>query len=187
MELVNRNKKIFLISGKARHGKDTTAEIIGQLVNEKGLKSINLSFGSYIKEYTKKISNWDGNEETKESVRGLLQQLGTEIIRAKIDNYFFINRIIQDIMVYSYYFDIITISDIRLLEEIEKLTERFDNSVTIHVFRPNLETNLTATEQKHRTETSLDNFHDYDYELINDGTIEDLKEKIAVIVDKELM
>ena len=42
-------------------------------------KMISLQYGSYIKEYAKKISNWDGNEETKP--RELLQQLGTNIIR----------------------------------------------------------------------------------------------------------
>lgn len=53
----------------------------------------------YIKEYAKRISDWDGNDETKP--RTLLQVLGTDIIRNTIDDKFFINRTIEDIKVYS--------------------------------------------------------------------------------------
>ena len=57
--------KIYVISGKARHGKDTVALDIKEVYEKKGLKVINLAYGSYIKEYAKRISNWDGSEETK--------------------------------------------------------------------------------------------------------------------------
>ena len=74
--------KIFVICGKARHGKDTTALAIKKAYGDK--KVINLSYGSYIKEFAKNISDWDGQEETKPRV--LLQHLGTEVIRNNIDN-----------------------------------------------------------------------------------------------------
>ena len=79
--------KIYVISGKARHGKDTVALDIKEIYEDKGLKVINLAYGSYIKEYAKKISNWNGSEESKP--RELLQELGTDVIRKKIDNDFF--------------------------------------------------------------------------------------------------
>ena len=47
----NKLKKIFIVSGKARHGKDTTCSFIKELCEEKGLKVINLAYGNYIKEY----------------------------------------------------------------------------------------------------------------------------------------
>ena len=73
--------KIFVISGKARHGKDTVALDIKEIYEKKGLRVINLAYGSYIKEYAKKISDWDGKEESKP--RELLQELGTDVIRKK--------------------------------------------------------------------------------------------------------
>ena len=91
----NRKPKIYIVCGKARHGKDTVSEIIRNYYTEKGLKVLNLQYSSYIKEYAKKISNWDGSEETKP--RELLQHLGTEVIRKNIDNLFFVNRICEDI------------------------------------------------------------------------------------------
>ena len=44
----NKLKKIFIVSGKARHGKDTTCSFIKELCEEKGLKVMNLAYGNYI-------------------------------------------------------------------------------------------------------------------------------------------
>ena len=56
---------------------------------------VNLQFSSYIKMYAKEITGWNGSEDNKP--RSLLQELGTDIIRKKISEDFFINRIIDDI------------------------------------------------------------------------------------------
>jgi len=174
----NKNPKIIIISGKARAGKDTTAGFLKEIYNE---KMIILQYGSYIKEYAKKISSWDGNEETKP--RELLQQLGTNIIRKEIDEKFFIKKMIDDIKVYSFFFDVIVISDARFIEEIEDIKNTFDNIVTIRIVRPNFDNGLTEKEKKHPTEVGLDNYNSYDYKIINDGTLEDLKLKIERLVE----
>ena len=174
--------KIYVISGKARHGKDTVALDIKEIYENKGLKVINLAYGSYIKEYAKKISNWDGAEETKP--RELLQELGTDIIRKKIDNDFFVRRICEDIKVYSYYFDIITISDARFPNEMEWPKKYFDDVINIRVIRDGYDSVLSEKEQKHLTETALDEYNSYDYVIHNDGTLDDLKDKVLEVVRK---
>ena len=173
---------IYVISGKARHGKDTVAIDIKEIYEKKGLKVINLAYGSYIKEYAKKISNWDGNEETKP--RELLQELGTDIIRKQIDHDFFVRRLCEDILVYSYYFDIITISDARFPNELEWPKKKFDNVISIKVIRDNYDSVLSEKEQKHLTEVALDEYNSYDYVIHNDGTLDDLKEKVSDVVRK---
>ena len=174
--------RIYVISGKARHGKDTTALDIKEIYEEKGLKVINLAYGSYVKEYAKRISNWDGNEETKP--RELLQELGTDIIRKQIDNDFFVRRICEDIRVYSYYFDIITISDARFPNEMEWPKKNFDNVINIRVIRDGYDSVLSEKEQKHLTEVALDEYNNYDYVIHNDGTLDDLKVKVLDVVRK---
>ena len=174
--------KIYVISGKARHGKDTVAMDVKEIYEGKGLKVINLSYGSYIKEYAKKISNWDGTEETKP--RELLQELGTDVIRKKIDNDFFVRRICEDIKVYSYYFDIITISDARFPNELEWPKKNFDNVINIRVIRDGYDSVLSEKEQKHLTEVALDEYNNYDYVIHNDGTLEDLRIKVSDVVRK---
>ncbi len=175
--------KIYVISGKARHGKDTIALDLKEIYEAKGLKVINLAYGSYIKEYAKKISNWDGLEETKP--RELLQELGTEVIRKKIDKDFFVRRICEDIKVYSYYFDIITISDARFPNELEWPNKMFDNVINIRVIRNGYDSILSEKEQKHLTEVALDEYNNYDYVIYNDGTLEDLKKKVSEVVRSE--
>lgn len=180
MKIEKRKPLIFIIAGKANSGKDTTADIIRSLALLKNLKSINLQFSSYIKMYAKVISGWDGEELSKP--RSLLQELGTEVIRNNIDNDFFIKRIIGDIEVYSYYTDVITISDARMPEELDLIAKAFDNVYKIKIKRPNFNNHLTSTEKVHRTETALDNYNDFDYIIDNDESIEILSEKINNIV-----
>lgn len=184
MELKLRKPKIFIVSGKANSGKDTTCELINNYVKLKELNSINLQFSSYIKMYAKVISGWNGSEDTKP--RALLQELGTEIIRNKIDNKFFIKRIIDDIKVYSYYCDVITISDARMPEEIDEIYNYFDNVYRINIRRDNYNNNLLDNEKKHLTETALDGYNNYDYIINNDSSIEALNDKIKNIIDEVL-
>jgi len=162
MEFIKRNSKIFIISGKARSGKTETAKIIENYYKEK--KCITISFAYYLKDYVKRITNWDGSEETKP--RELLQQLGIELIKNKIDNKLLINRILEDIEVFSYFYDIIIISDARLVDEIESIKNKYKNSISIRIIR-NEENNLTENEKKHITETDLDYYKNFDYVITN--------------------
>lgn len=176
MELKTEKPYIYIVAGKARHGKDTTASIIKEYYENKNMSVINLQYSSYIKEYAKKISNWDGSEETKP--RELLQTLGTEVIRNKIDPEFFVKKICEDIKVYSYFFDVITISDSRVPIEIDIPKEKFDKVYAIKVERTNFDDGLTEEQRKHYTEIALDNYDKFDKIINNDGTVEELKLKI---------
>ena len=181
-----KNPRIFLISGKARHGKDTVSDYLINYYEKKNQKCLRLSFGSYIKMYAKQISNWDGSEKTKP--RELLQTLGTDLIRNQIDENFFVKRICDDIKVYSYFFDVLVLSDVRMINEIEIPEKEFQNVIKIKVVRPNLKSELTNKQQNHITEKALDNYDNYDYVIINDGSLDDLKEKIeklAEVIDNE--
>lgn len=168
MNFIKRNPKIFLLSGKARSGKNEISKIIERYYSNK--KCITISFGYYIKDYAKRISDWDGSEETKP--RELLQHLGIELVRNKIDKRLFIDRILQDIEIFSYFYDIIVISDVRLLDEITILKENYPDSTSIRVVRNNYENNLTEEQKNHLTETDLDNFNDFDYIVNNDNNLE---------------
>lgn len=177
MEFVKRNPKIFIISGKARSGKNEISKIIEKYYSNK--KTITISFGHYIKDYAKRVSDWDGSEETKP--RELLQQLGIELIKNKIDNRLFINRILEDIEIFSYFYDIIVASDARLVDEIETLKENYPNSISIRVIRNNYDNKLTDKQKNHLTEVDLDEYNNFDYIINNDETLE---EKVIKILNE---
>ena len=172
--------KIILIGGKANSGKDSTADYITKYYREKKhLDVVNIQIAYYIKMYAKQIAKWDGDNETKP--RQLLQDLGTELIRKQIDEYFFIKRILQDIDIYSRYFDVITISDGRLPEEFASIKLAYPETVTVHITRPGFTSRLTKDQKAHVTEALVDEI-EYDYEVVNDGTLEDLQKKAIELV-----
>lgn len=171
--------KIILLGGKANSGKDSAAEYIDEYYRSRGLDVVNIQIAYYIKMYAKEIAKWDGDNETKP--RQLLQDLGTELIRKQIDEYFFIKRIIQDIDIYSRYFDIITISDGRLPEEFAAIKLAYPETVTVHLTRPNFTSRLTKDQKAHVTEALVDEI-EYDYDLVNDATLEDLQMKSIELI-----
>ena len=171
--------KIILIGGKANSGKDSTAEFMDEYYRSRGLDVVNIQIAYYIKMYAKEIAKWDGDNETKP--RQLLQDLGTELIRKQIDEYFFIKRIIQDIDIYSRYFDVITISDGRLPEEFAHIKLAYPETVTVHITRPGYNNHLTKDQKAHVTEALVDDI-EYDYEIVNDGTLDDLQKKSIELI-----
>ena len=170
--------QVILIGGKARSGKDTLADFLTENLEKQGKKVCKIQVCQYIKYYAMKYFGWNGEEETKP--RDLLIELGTEIIRKKIDPDFHIDRLIQDIKVLSYFYDTFVVSDIRFPVEIEKPKKEFDNVTTIKMIRNSDE--LNDAQKSHVTETGLDSFNSFDYVIENEGSLEELKEKAMKIV-----
>lgn len=167
----NHNPKIYILSGKAESGKNEVANILSKHLEN----SIQISYAHYLKQYVKKITGWDGNNETKP--RELLQSLGIDLVQ-KIDPNFLINRVIEDILVYSYFYDNIIITDARLVNEVKMIKEKFENTVSIRINRPNHQNHLTEKQQKHITETNLDSY-EFDYTIINE---DDLENKVLEVI-----
>lgn len=170
MQYINKNPKIFILSGKAKSGKNYVADIISDYYKN----SIQISYAYYLKQYVKKISNWDGLEETKP--RTLLQSLGIDLIK-KIDKELLIRRVMEDIKVYSYFFDVIIVTDARLKEEIIIPKNLFD-CITIRI--NGKDNHLTLEQKNHITETDLDNYK-FDY-VINNVDINKTKEEVLKLL-----
>lgn len=182
MEFKNKNPKFYILSGKAGNGKNKVASYIEEIYKEKNIKVINLAYAAYLKGYAKNILNWDGNEQTKP--REFLQQIGVELIKTKINSMMLVNRLIEDAKVYSYFYDVITISDARFPEEIETIKKLFDKVTVIHIHGLEGNNKLTIDERNHATEVALDEYTDYDYEIDNSGTLDKLKENVESIINE---
>jgi hypothetical protein len=176
--------KVYMISGKARNGKDTLAGFMKKYFDENSSKACIMHIGNYIKHFAIDYFGWDGNDDTKP--RTLLQQLGTEIIREKMNKpLFFTTRLIEDMEVLSNFYDVIIVSDVRLPLEFDEIGKVYPDMVKMHITRPELVSNLSEKEQKHITETALDNYNDYKYDVVN-TTLEELEEQAKRIVEEEL-
>jgi len=178
MEFKKRKIKLFILSGKARSGKDSVYQIIKEYYKDK--KTINVSFGHYIKDYAKRVSDWDGKEETKP--RELLQSLGIELVKKQIDDKLFIRRLMEDIVVFSYFYDIIVVTDARLVDEIEELKAQYPDSISVRINR-DFDNGLSKSEKEHLTEIALDNYDKFDYVVLNDDKTS-LKSEIIKILNE---
>ena len=183
MEIKKRNPKIYLMCGKAKHGKDTFSAYLKEEYEKNNKKVIVTQLSKYIKYYAREMTGWNLSEEDKP--RELLQQLGTGVIREylKKDD-LFINRMIEDIEVFSCFYDAIIISDVRLKKEIIDLKREFPELLTIYIHRPNFDNGLKEEEKKHFTEVDLDDYNKFDYYLINDSSIEKLKDKVLNLIEE---
>lgn len=179
MEFSKRKIRIYILSGKSGSGKTQVADYIIDDYAKENMKAVNLYYAYYLKDYAKRILGWDGAEETKP--RDFLQQIGSELIKKHVNRDLVINRLLDDIEVFSYFYDVIVISDARFIDEINLVKAKYNDAISINIIR-NKENNLNEQEKKHDTETSLDGFTDYDYVIHNNGTLEELQEKVYVLV-----
>ena len=179
MNIEFKNPNIYLIGGKARHGKDTFSSYLKEEYERNGKKVIVTQLSKYIKYYAREMTGWDLSEESKP--REFLQLLGTNVIREKLKkDDLFINRMKDDIEIFSYFYDAIIVSDVRLKKEIDDLRKYFPNLIAVHINRPNFDNGLTEEQKKHKTEIDLDDYDNFNIKVEN-TTLDKLKETVANI------
>ena len=150
-----------------------------------------------------------GIVEEKLTPRLLMQLLGTECGRKILHPNIWVNSLMTEykaedvcpVFSKKYYpnsneKDIIVkypnwiISDTRFSNELKAVEDR--NGITIRITRPDFVENALTGEkfpvkvhrQEHESETALDNYK-FDYEILNDGTIADLRDKVEAILKQE--
>lgn len=178
-------KKIFLISGKAEHGKTIAGLYLKEYLELQGYRVVITRYAYYLKDLATRYCHWDGKKD--EEGRRLLQQLGTDIIRNKLNKpNFHVARICEDIEICQDYVDYVIIDDARFLNEIYYPKAIFNDKVTtIRVNRLNKDftpynSSLTEEQKKHPSETALDEF-EFDY-TIKSIDLETTKEAINKVV-----
>lgn len=131
--------------------------------------------------------------------REFLQKLGTEAMREGLYEDVWVNALFADykpttqienacyksagIRVFEYY-PLWIITDMRFSNEMKAIELR--KGITIRVVRPDMNS-LQSMIPAHASETALENSK-FDYEIINDGTIEDLIEKVReILVNEKLL
>jgi hypothetical protein len=200
---------IISITGKIGSGKDTIAEIIQQSTQLNWevkkfagkLKTIAEILCGVPKKHfeEQEFKKTQMSEEWGMTYREFLQKIGTEALRNGLHENVWINALFADykaktIATGTNEFNIIEkdelpnwiITDTRFPNEMNAVKER--NGIIIKVERslklrkgydiPN-ETDL------HPSETALDNYTDWDYVIDNNGTLEELRAKIMLILEKE--
>lgn len=145
--------QLILISGKAGHGKDTLAGFLKECMEADGKKVLITHYGDLLKYICKQFFGWDGQKDEKG--RTLLQYVGTDIIREQKPNYW-VDFIAGILRMFKDEWDYVLIPDVRFPNEIEGMKEF--NPKHIRIIRPGFNM-LTKEQQKHPSETALDNYY----------------------------
>lgn len=185
-------KKIILISGKAENGKTTAANKMKEVFENNGYKVVITRYAKYLKEIAKDYCEWNGQKD--ELGRTLLQKLGTDIIRKKMNKPdFHVGRVCEDIEIVYDFVDYVIIDDVRYPNEIYYSLSKFgrDMIYTYRVDRTDADGNpfnnsLSEEQKKHISETSLDDFSFDD--RLNLSTLEEAEtcaKKIAFSIMEE--
>lgn len=166
--------KVFAISGKAQHGKDTFGKMLCEKLREKGASVLVVHYGDYLKLVAKEYFEWSGNKD--EEGRTLLQIVGTDIIRNTDEN-FWVNIVEELLTVLEGQFSFAIIPDTRYPNEIEFL-KMFKHDVTsIRINRTNYISPLTEEQQNHISETALDNF-EFDWVFNCESGVENIQKVV---------
>lgn len=159
-------KKVLCISGKAQHGKDTSATILKSILEERGNKVLIIHYADLLKYLCKEYFGWNGSKD--DEGRTLLQHVGTDVVRNKQPNYW-VNFVVEFLKMFETEWDYVIIPDCRFPNEVSTITKYF-NTKHIRIIRQNFNSPLSIEQQQHPSETALDNYS-YDYVVYNDSSV----------------
>ena len=173
--------KVICISAKARHGKDTAAEIMKEYLEMQGKEVLITHFADLLKYLCKSLFGWDGNKDEKG--RTLLQYIGTDVVGKKNPAYWaqFVSNVL---CMFENEWDYVLIPDCRYPVEIETMRQIFDTTI-VRIERPNFDNGLTEAQKNHPSEVDMDNYP-FDYKILNNGTLEEFRQEIYNFMGTQL-
>lgn len=172
--------RIVGISGKAEAGKTTLANILKEKLENKHKRVLLINYGDFVKFIATQYYNWNGEKD--ENGRALLQHIGTEQGRMMVDENIWVDMVINTVKVAERDYDIAIVADCRFPNEFNRWAERGMDMLKIRIARPEHQNQLTEEQKQHPSETSMDNYRDWDLFVCNNGTYNDLQERANSIV-----
>ena len=174
--------KVCCISAKARHGKDTAAEILKEYLESKGNRALIIHYADLLKYICKQFFGWDGNKDEKG--RTLLQYIGTDVVGAKNPAYW-AEFIVGFLKMFENEWDYVLIPDCRYPVEVATVERAFE-TIVLRVERPNFDNGLTEAQKSHPSEVDMDNYH-FDLILYNDKGLDEFTDKVFTFANEYLL
>ena len=176
---------IIPVMGKARHGKDSFAEMVkGELEKEYPGKVLVIKYGDYLKYVCNKYFGWNGEKD--EAGRTLLQHIGTDLCRENNPD-IWVDIVYELVEGLGDKVKFVIIPDTRFPNEINYWTDRGYSICPVKVIRKNedgsdFDNGLTEEQKTHISETALDDYKGFynieqsSLELLRESTEEVCKD-----------
>lgn len=172
--------KIVCISGKAQHGKDTTAALMKEELEKTGARVLIAHYADLLKYICRQFFGWNGKKD--EAGRQLLQYVGTDVVRKQAPNYW-VDFLIGILKLFDGDWDYVLIPDCRFPNEIEAMRENGFDTTALRVVRDNFDNGLTNAQKNHPSETALDDYR-FDVVVPNNGSVEHLRELLIYCIKR---
>ena len=166
-----KTTKIILFSGFARHGKDQSATFLKEELKKYGKTVLIYHFADALKSLCESSYNWVKGDKGPIG-RTILQNVGTAYRENNPECWVNIARQIALGCSEKY----MLIPDCRYKNEALGFLD-FDYK-NVRIKRPDFDNGLTEEQKKHISETEMSTFSEYDYIITNDGSLDNLREKI---------
>lgn len=205
-ELIQRT--VFGVFGNAGHGKDTVADLILSECHDRAIRAkkfaladplkrvamellgmpVEVAFGLFgvpIIERERLRQEW---VKYGKNGRQWLQWIGTELGRRQIDEALWIDRAVDTVVLDEVGTRVFAIADCRFHNEriglFERFTNRYVNFFSIRVKRPGVPVHLG-----HQSESEVASMTDdmFNAVIVNDGTVDDLRARLKVILATTLV
>jgi hypothetical protein len=175
-------KKVICISAKARHGKDTAAELLKEYLEYKGQRVLITHYADLLKFICRNYFSWNGEKD--EAGRTLLQHIGTDVVGTKNPAYW-VEFVVSVLKMFEDEWDYVLIPDCRYPVEVTTMRDNFE-TIVLRVERPDFDNGLTAAQKSHPSEVDMDNY-DFDFALLNNGSLDIFREKLNWFADNYLL
>ena len=179
--------RIYLLHAHAQSGKDTCAAMMKEEYEKRGKRVIIIAFADYVRMC---LDKYYGIKEYKTPEgRTIIQHFATDLVR-KNDPTFW-GRTVGDLLrAIEDDFDYAIIPDWRFKDEYMSLASRFAPHiiVLVDIYRPNNEAtdNMTEAQRKHQSETELDNYKNFDYNISNEfNKLDETRKQITKMIERE--
>ena len=162
--------KVILFSGKAQHGKDSSANILKALMELEDNKVLICHYADLLKYICKTFFGWNGIKD--DNGRSTLQYVGTDTIR-KVNPDYWVNFISEFLKMFPNEWDYVLIPDCRFPNEITQMIFDGWDVMSVRVTRLDYNSPLTKEQQNHISETALDGYQ-FDYYIDSKSGIDNL-------------
>lgn len=178
-----KNSFLIGVSGKKRSGKDTFFEYANKISSQRGVNFENRKFADNLKKICSILSgeNIDVFQDHtfynnvinsyNLTVRELLQIVGTEVFRDSFDKNVWVKSLFNTYKPNQNWI----VTDVRFPNEANAIKKR--GGILIRINR-----DLLNDEDKHESETALDDYNNFDYIISNNDSLESYRNNIIKII-----
>jgi hypothetical protein len=196
--MIDKKTNLLSVSGKKRSGKNTVATLVNKILSKsKNGVYEEKAFAYLVKKFASELTgepldSWETDADKSKELgpewdtfndhglkipmtkRHFLKLLGSDACNQHLHKNVWVNGLFKDWDENKMWI----VTDVRFPQEVEAIKKR--GGIVIRVSRPESD----KSGDTHISEVALDNFNGFDFNIVNNGTLDELEEKVRAVLFK---